>query len=209
MTTNRKLNITFGLLSVGLLITLLFKLTIVPGGIILSGFFLGGMIIGGIILGCLLVSGILRLIFKKTSFLTIFSITTAISFVAFHYQLYSPTLTIKVPNEYNGEINLILSNVTDNILTVDSNGFGYLNEWTFKKTYTKPIVEQLDGKNLDKNLVGFNPSTFWAKGEFTSSESKMKIQTLSFKINSDDKLGEKRYYSSDLLKLVDKSKLMK
>lgn len=176
---------------------------------ILSGLFLGGMMIAGILIGCLMVSGILRLIFKKISFLTIFSITTAISFAAFHYQLYSPTLTIKVPNEYNGEINLILSNVTDNILTVDSNGIGYLNEWTFKKTYTKPIVEQLDGKNLDKNLVGFNPSTFWAKGVFTSSGSKIKIQTLSFKIDSDEKLSEKRYKNPDLLELVDKSKLMK
>src|ERR1035437_4846063 len=120
MKTDRKLKIIFGLLSVGLLTTLLFKLTNVPGGMILSGLFLGGMMIVGIIIGCLILTGILRLIFKQTSFLTIFSFTTAISFFVFHYQLYSPTLTIKVPNGYKGEINLVLSNVKDNILTVDS-----------------------------------------------------------------------------------------
>lgn len=126
MKTDRKLKITFGLLSVGLLTTLLFKLTNVPGGMILSGLFLGGMLIFGIILGCLILTVFLRLIFKRTSFLTIFSITTALSFLIFHYQLYSPTLTIIVPNGYRGKINLVLSNVNDNILTVDSNGIGYV-----------------------------------------------------------------------------------
>ncbi len=110
MTTDRKLKISFGLISFVLLTTLLFKLTNVPGGIILSGLFLGGMIIVGIILGCLILTGILRLFLKRTSFLTLLFITTTIAFLAFHYQLYSPTLTIKVPNGYKGEINLVLSN---------------------------------------------------------------------------------------------------
>jgi hypothetical protein len=126
--TDRKLKILFGLLSVVLLITLLFKLTTVPGGMILSGLFLGGMYIFGIIIVCLILSVLLKLIFKKTSYLTLMLVTTSISFLAFHYQLYSPTLTIIVPNNYKGEINLVLSNVDDNILTVDSNGIGYLNK---------------------------------------------------------------------------------
>jgi hypothetical protein len=54
MTTDRKLKIIFGLLSIGLLTTLLFKLKDVPGGMILSGLFLGGIIIVGIVLGCLI-----------------------------------------------------------------------------------------------------------------------------------------------------------
>ena len=116
MTTDRKLKIIFGVLSVGLLTTLFIKLKDVPGGMILSGLFLGGMIIVGIIIGCLIFSGILRLIFKRFSFLTLLFITTTISFLAFHYQLYSPTLTIIVPDGYRGEINLVLSNVDDNIL---------------------------------------------------------------------------------------------
>src|SRR5690606_10078638 len=107
MTTERKLKITFGILSVGLLTTLLFKLTNIPGGMILSGLFLGGIMIIGIILGCLILTGILKLVFKQTSFLTILFITTTVSFSVFHYKLYSPTLTIKVPNGYKGEINLV------------------------------------------------------------------------------------------------------
>lgn len=200
MTTDRKLKIAFGILSVGLLTTLLFKLTNIPGGMILSGLFLGGIMIVGIILGCLILTGILKLVFKRTSFLTLFFITTTISFLIFHYKLYSPTLTIKVPNGYKGEINLVLSNVKDNILTVDSNGIGYLNEWTFNKTYSRPIVEQIDGKNLDKNLVGFNPSTFFG----TSIGCGNSIKTLSFEIVPDSVLGQKQYYSKDFTKYVNK-----
>ncbi len=209
MTTDRKLKIIFGILSLVLLTTLIIKLTNVPGGMILSGLFLGGMMIVGIILGCLILTGVLRLFFKRTSFLTILFITTTVSFLAFHYHLYSPTLTIKVPNGYKGEINLVLSNVKDNILTIDTNGIGYIDKWTFDNTYSRPIVEQMDGKNIDNNLVGFNPSTFWAKGETSSSESNIKIETLSFEIVADDKLGQKQYNSADLSKLVDKTKLMK
>src|SRR5690606_9345269 len=186
--TDRKQKIIFGLLSVGLLTTLLFKLTTVPGGMILSGLFLGGMCIVGIIIVCLILSGLLKLIFKKTSYLTLIFITTSISFLAFHYQLYSPTLTIIVPNDYKGEINLVSSNANDNILTVDSNGIGYLNKWTFNKTYTRPNVVQLDGKNLDKNLVGFNPSTFFGKGKVCCIDGQQ-FESLSFEIVPDDKIG--------------------
>lgn len=207
MTTDRKLKIIFGLLSTVLLATLLVKLTNVPGGIILSGLFLGVMMIIGILIGCLILTGILRLIFKRISFLTIFSITTAISFLVFHYQLYSPTLTIIVPNGYRGEINLVLSNVDDNVLTVDSNGIGYVNKWTFNKTYSRPIVKQLDGENLDNNLVGFNPSTFWAKGENSSSAFDFKLETLSFEILTDEK--QKKNTDVDLFKVIDATKIMK
>ena len=203
MTTDRKLKIIFGILSVGLLTTLLFNLTNVPGGMFLSGLFLGGMMIVGILIGCLVLTGILRLVFKKISFLTMLFITTTISFSAFHYQLYSPTLTIKVPNSYKGEINLILSNIEDNVLSVDSNGIGYLTEWTFNKTYSRPIVEQIDGKNLDKNLVGFNPSTFFGKGKSCCVDGQQ-IESLSFEIVSDDNLGQKHYNSKNFIDFIDK-----
>lgn len=199
MTTDRKLKIIFGILSVGLLTTLLIKLNNVPGGMILSGLFLGGMMIVGIIIGCLILTGILRLFLKRTTFLTLLFITTTISFLAFHYQLYSPTLTIEVPNGYIGKISLVLSKVDKNILTVDTHGIGYLNKWTFDKTYTRPIVIQRDCKNLDKNLVGFNPSTFFG----TSIGGR--IKSLSFEIVPDSLIGQKQYYSKDLTALVDKN----
>ena len=207
MKADRKLKIIFGILSVGLLTTLLIKLTNVPGGMILSGLFLGGMIIVGIIIGCLIFSGLLKLIFKKISLLTLLFITTTIAFSAFQYQLYSPTLTIKVPNGYKGEINLVLSNVKDNVLTVDSNGIGYLNEWTFNKTYSRPIVEQINGERLDDYLIGFSPSTFFGKGK-TCCLEKLEIQSLSFKIGTNPHLKEEYFESKSLTEIVDKKKII-
>lgn len=203
MKVDSKLKIVFGLLFGFLLTTLLFKLKDIPGGMILSGLYLGGMMIVAIIGGCLIVAGVLRLIFKRTSYQTIFYIMTSISFLAFHYKIYSPTLTIIVPNDYIGEINLVLSNTNDNILKVDSNGVGYLTEWTFDKTYLRPIVKQTDGKNLDKNLVGFDRSAFFGRSKYSYGEGKY-IESLSFEIVPDAKVAQKQYYPNDLATIVNR-----
>jgi|TARA_B110000261_G_scaffold163038_1_gene208044 hypothetical protein len=202
MTLDRKLKIIFGISSAGLMTTILINF---PNGMILSGIFLGGMVIVGIIIGCLILSGLLILLFKKMSLLTLFFITTTIAFSAFQYQVYSPTLTIKVPNGYRGEIFLVLSNVKDNVLTVDSNGIGYLNERTFNLTYSRPIVEQIDGGDLDEYLIGFNPSTFFGKGNTYCVENR-KIQSLSFKIGTKPHLENEYFQSKSLTEIVDNKK---
>ncbi len=207
MTKDNKLKIIFGTLSAVLLITLLIKLVDVPGGMILSGFILGGMMITVLIISCFILTTIIKLILKRVSYLTVLFITLTISFLAFHYQLYSPTLIIKVPNGYTGEIDLVRANVDENILTVDSNGIGYITQWTFDKTYSKPIVEQIDGKSLDKNLVGFNPSVFFGKGNFCCIDGQ-EIEILSFEIVPDSVIDKKHYYSKDLINLIAKKKVL-
>lgn len=107
---------------------------------------------------------------------------------------------ITVPNGYLGQVNLVLSNLDDNVLTVDSNGIGYLTEWTFNKTYFTPVVKQADGKNLDKNLVGFNTYSFFGR----SGEGGNSIKSLNFEIVADSLMGQKQYYSSDWTKYVNK-----
>jgi hypothetical protein len=206
MTTDRKLKIVFGILSLGLLITLIIKLTSVPGGMILSGLFLGLMLLFGILISCLILTGILKLVFKNNSFLTLLSIVTTIAFIGFHYYLYSPTLKIIVPNGYTGTINLVLSNVDQNVLTVDSNGIGYLNKWTFEKTYSKPTVQQINGQNLDSNCVGFNPSTFWAYGKFCCVAGKT-IKSISFDIERNKNDEQNQFYSKGFSQYVDTKKL--
>lgn len=181
MTKSRKLEIAFRILSVVLLLSLLVKIAKLPGGIILPGYILGTIMLLGIIIGCMILTAIFRVFFKRFSFLNILSVTTTIAFSAFHYQLYSPTLHIVVPNGYTGKVKLLLSNGNDNILTIDTNGIGYLNEWTFRKTYTKPVVKQFDGKDLEQNLVGYNALTFWADGYSIDSSGKAS-RSLSFEI---------------------------
>jgi hypothetical protein len=201
--TDRTLKITFGLISLLLLATLVYKLTAIPGGMILPGWFLGGMLLVGVIIVGLVLTGLLKLLFKKTSFLALFFIVSTAAFSFLHYYFYSPKLKITIPNGYCGQISLVKSNASNNVLTVDSNGIGYLTKWTFDKLYLKPTVIQQDGKNIDKNLVGFNPSTFFGIRKSCCIEGQ-EIESLSFEIVPDSVIGQKQYYSKSLLNLVDK-----
>ena len=204
---NRNLKISTGLISLGLLATLIYKLTEAPGGMILSGLFLGGMVIALILIGGLILTWLTKLITKKLPFWTVYFSLTPIAFAVFHYQLYSPTLKIVVPENYTGQVSLIKSNVTENILTLDSNGIGYLDEWRFNQIYSKPIVVDVNGKNLEEQLVGFNNSSFFGVGTSTTLENQSEIKSKSFEIVPEDKKGEKQYYHTNLSKLVDKEKI--
>jgi hypothetical protein len=207
MTTERKLKIILGTLSIGLLTTLIIKFIKAPGGITLSGFYLGGIMVATIFIGCLLLSALLRIVFKRITFLTLFLISTSVSYSLLHYQLYSPTLTIIVPSGFRGEINLVLSNVDDNILRVDRNGIGYLNKWTFDKTYSRPIVKEDDGKCLDSLLIGFNQSTFFGKAT-ACCLGKQEIHSLSFKLGTKPNLKDEYFQGNSLIDHVDKRKIV-
>jgi hypothetical protein len=105
-----------------------------------------------------------------------------------------------------------LSNCETNILKIDSNGIGYINKSTFDNTFTKPIILEVDSSDITDRSVGFNPSTFWAKGSFSSTSTKSQkitneIHFLSFEIVPKGKEGTKQYYSIDLDKFIDPSKL--
>lgn len=203
MKTDRRLKIIFGALSLILLVTLLYKLTTIPGGMILPGWFLGGMLLIGVLIAALIVAGILKVFFKKSTFFTLFTIITTISLLFLHYYFYSPKLILIVPNNYYGEINLVKSNTNHNILTVDHNGIDYLTKWTFNKLYLKPTVIRKNGKNIEKNLVGFNPSTFFGL-ERSCCIFGGEIESLTFEIVPDSLIGQDPGYATSLLALVNK-----
>jgi hypothetical protein len=205
--SDRTLKYIFGLISSLLLIGLLYKIIKLPGGLILPGYFMGGMLLIGVLIVCLIITAIIKLFFKRNSFLTLFSIVMTAAFLVSHYYLYSPTLKVVVPKGYTGPVTLVLSNVDGNILTVDSNGIGYINKWTFEKTYSPPLVVDIEGKSLNGQCVGFNPSTFWAKGYSTSTDHPDRVHYLSFEIVPEHKAGQKQYYSKEVTRLVDTTKL--
>lgn len=81
---NPNLIIAAGLISLGLLATLIYKLTEVPSGVILSGLFLGGMVIALILVGILILTWLTKLIAKELPFWTIYFTITTIAFAGFH-----------------------------------------------------------------------------------------------------------------------------
>ena len=85
----KKLTFLFGVISLVLLTIIIFRLTQVSEGQNISGLVLGGFIILGVLVVCLIVSWILKLYFKQTSFWTLLLILTSVSLVAFLYQLYA------------------------------------------------------------------------------------------------------------------------
>lgn len=203
----RNLKIALRITSILLLISLIIKLAGAPGGLVLSALLMGGMILIGVIIGCLIIALLLSLCIKKYSFSTLYFFLSSIAFIVFHYQLYSPTLKIIVPNGYTGEINLVLSNVDKNILTIDSNGVGYLTERTFNRLWSKPNVYTTTGDKINDLCVGFNPSTFWGLSNFCCVHGR-KIKSLTFEIVPADKKGQKQYYNRDFHGSIDTSKLL-
>jgi hypothetical protein len=202
-----KLNITTGLIMVVLLFTLVYKLTQIPGGLIFSGALLGGILILIILAGGLLLTWLISLVFKNFRFWVFYFSLMSLSLIFFHYKIYSPTLNIRVPVGYHGEINLVKSNLKENILTIDSNGIGYLNAWTFEKVYTEPMVFDMNGKNLSEQCVGYNPTKFFSLKQYSSSEISVDIKSLSFSIFPPDKLGDKYFFGTDLSECVNLEKI--
>jgi hypothetical protein len=69
---------------------------------------------------------------------------------------------------------------------------------TFKTYYLRGSL-QTDGKDLDKNLVGFNPTSFFGKSIGDGNA----IRSLSFKIVTDNGQEEK-FHSLDWMDKVDR-----
>jgi hypothetical protein len=127
------------------------------------------------------------------------------------YKWYLSSMTIIVPKNYVGEVCLVLSNVDDDILTLDKNGIGYINEETYENLCLSPNVIASDGKNETERCVGFSPSAFWAKG-ITSEASTIdhpskEIRYFSFELVPVNQKGKRQNYQTDLLALVDKAKV--
>ncbi|MDR6923565.1 MULTISPECIES: hypothetical protein [Chryseobacterium] len=191
-------------LSAFLLLYFLYQLKDMPGGGLFSGIFVSVVILVMVIGLILFLSFILSLIFRKTKFISIVFLTSIPVLIVSCYKLYSPTLKIIVPKGYSGEINLVLSKLSKNELTVDSNGIGYITQWTFDKTYTRPEVYDTEGKNLDNRLISYDKNKFWGQS-FGGGNT---IKSLSFEINKDStELPLRSFKVSDWLRKVDMNKV--
>jgi hypothetical protein len=200
-------NIATGFISFGLLATLAYKLAVLPGGMIEPILFFSKLLILFILLGGLFLTWLTSLIRSRKPNWTIYFVTTAIALAFFHYQIYSPTLQIIVPENYAGQVSLVRSNVTDNILTIDSNGIGYLNEWTFDRLRSKPKLRDKKGTDLTDRFVRYYSSSFFAFGSTTHAETGKEIITISFQVVPPGMTGEIQYSPEDISGFVDKEKI--
>lgn len=204
--TQQKLKSIFLFSLILLFILILIQIKDFPGGMFFPGFYFGLIYVIGVLLTCLFISLILIQISKKISFQLCFTSLSSISFIIFLIYFYSPTLKIIVPNNYSGEIDLVLSNVDKNILIVDENGIGYINQYTFDKTYKRPKVFNQNGENLDSQLKGFNNLIFWSHTGDCCINEKYSIESLNFEIlPKNQKKNEFKFRS--LSQLVNQNKV--
>lgn len=173
-----------------------------PGGMFFPGYFFGIICIIGIFVTCLVIAVISNAIYKRYTRWNYLLLFFSLSLIGFNIYFYSPTLKIIVPNNYSGEINLVLANIDENILNIDENGIGYVNEWTFNKTYRRPIVFDRNGNDLSKQLKGFNNLIFWTSPEDCCIQLNV-IKSLNFEILSKDKI-EKPFKFFELSKNVNR-----
>jgi len=192
----------FGILTIILLIISGIQIVEFPGGMFFPGYYFGIIFIIGILIACWIVAFTLNLIFKKYSISSYLLFFFSLSLIYFNVHFYSPTLKIIVPNNYTGEINLVLANIDENRLNIDENGIGYINEKTFNKTYTKPVVTDRSGNDLSKQLKGFNNLIFWTNPEHCCIQLNA-IKSLNFEILPKDK-SENPFKFFELTKHIDR-----
>lgn len=200
-----KIKIIAALISVILLAGVAAVIFGMPGGMFLSSFYFMVICLGILLLVSGVAARIIQLLAGRGSFLILFSCTTSAASMAFLILYYDPGLTITCPKGYTGAVVLVLTTADRDILTLDSNGIGYITRRTFKRTYRKPRVIDAGGTDISARCVGYNPSTFWANSTYLGGGQK--IRSLSFELVPEDQKGQKQYYTIILDEKVDKTKI--
>ncbi len=150
---------------------------------------------------------------RPTKFSSIFKIVSLFISTLVLISCSTGQMKIVVPKGFTGKIYLVLSTLDTNMLNIDSNGIGYINEETFNTTTVRPMIFENDGTDISKYAVGFNPSAFWSQGKFAfidmaNKQVNKEIEYLSFWVSDSSKNDVKITNSIKLNELVDHSKIL-
>nr|WP_293304359.1 hypothetical protein [Allomuricauda sp.] len=169
------------LISSILFVTLLIKMANLPSA---YGFwfpFILSFIICGIgvsIVGAIL-AAFLQPILKKYTFWTLFAVVSSIITIGLHIYIYSPPLKIIVPDNFVGEINLVVHPKNEKNLKINSNGTGYITESIYLSSSgnKKPNVYFKNGERVSpKRIIGYDSLFFYDRRNFNGQNA------LNFKI---------------------------
>jgi hypothetical protein len=116
-----------------------------------------------IVIGISILGGfILKVIFgKKMTFVTYSSIVISLVSVSFIYSEFRPTYIINVPDNFVGEVKLVLSKHAKNDFTVNQFGIGYITLKSYKNGFTPKVFK--NGKNITDEISVFSTGSMaWA-----------------------------------------------
>ncbi|PRX56658.1 hypothetical protein [Flagellimonas meridianipacifica] len=170
------------LILVILFITLIVRMAYLPSA---YGFwfpFILTFIICGVGVGAVgaILAGILDLVLKKYTFQKLFIILSSIIVVGLHIYVYAPPLKIIVPNDFTGEVNLVVHPDNEKNLRIDSNGIGYITKSIYigSRGDKKPWVYLQNGERVyPKRIVGYDSLFFFGHGSFNGKAAlKFKVE---------------------------------
>lgn len=128
-----------------------------------------------------LLAATLNLILKKYTFQKLFVVVNSIIIIGLHIYIYLPPLEIIIPDNYNGEVSLIVHPENEENLTVNQDGIGYITQSIFNGTRgdKKPNVFFQNGEQVDPNrIIGYDSLFFYGNENLDGKNA------LKFKIKS-------------------------
>lgn len=174
------------LLVITLFVTLIVRMVNIPSAfssefvLVVSIFYcLLFVMIGGPIL-----TGLSYFLFKKRSFGFIFRLWASLILISLHIYFYSPPLKITIPNDFSGEINLIVDLEKRQNLNINENGIGYIKESILhtSRADKKPRVFFNNGTKVKSaRIIGYDSIFFYGRNTIGNRTS------LTFKILPNEK----------------------
>jgi len=95
--------------------------------------------------------------------LTITSIIMAVTCLSFYISEFRPSHTINIPNNYVGEVKLLVTDEANNDFNINEFGIGYINQNTFENGFRPTVIK--DKENITKQIRSYS------RGAFVSTET--------------------------------------
>jgi hypothetical protein len=185
-----------GLISTSIAIwTLLHTPTLILPPLFLIGLYLPIVFVFSLVIGFL----IKKLLKSSWHTLTFTSLILSVICLSFYASQYKLSYEIIVPNNYVGEVKLILSNEKENDFKINNYGIGYISQTTYENGFQPTIIK--NGEDITKEINGY----------MTNSHSgiDLSVDYMSFEIPG--KIDSTSYYNDfDTLKkyrAIDTSRL--
>lgn len=119
-----------------------------------------------VLIGGPILAGLTYSLFKTKSFGFVFLLWATFILIGLHIYFYSPPLKIIVPDNFSGEINLIVDPNEKQNLNINEDGIGYIKESILLKSRgdKKPCVYFKNGKKVsDDSVIGYDSIFFYGR----------------------------------------------
>jgi hypothetical protein len=94
--------------------------------------------------------------------LTITSIIMTITCLTFYISEFKPSYIIYIPDNYVGEVKLLVSKEKDNDFNINEFGIGYINQKTFKNGFRPTVIK--DKENITKQIKNYSRGVYGSAG---------------------------------------------